>query len=163
MHLSFKNLKMGVFTQPSEIQPHLFHPTPTPFLPKFWNFNQPIYEEWVIICDTIIKHLHSTGFLEIINWIKFDLLTHVNLPLYVLFITLFSRIPDWTVCYINYHHHKLLLDGKKTKLKRRKKWNQNKFHYFEKLRHKDFRIDMISRYVCPYAIDNQSAACLLQR
>ena len=51
---------------------------------------------------------------------------------------------------------------KKAKLKKRKKWNQNKLHYFEKLRHKDFRIDIFLRYVCPCAIDDQSTACLLQ-
>ena len=34
---------------------------------------------------------------------------------------------------------------KKAKLKKRKKWNQNKLHYFEKLQHKDFRIDIFSR------------------
>ena len=35
-----------------------------------------------------IKNLHSTGFLEIINWIKFHPLTTANLPLCVLFMTL---------------------------------------------------------------------------
>ena len=32
------------------------------------------------MCDDIVKHLHSTGFLEIINWIKLDPLTRANLP-----------------------------------------------------------------------------------
>ena len=69
-------------------QPHLFHPPPTPFLPKFRNFNRPIYEKGVIICDTIIKNLHSTGFLEIINQIKFDPLTRASLPMCFLFLTI---------------------------------------------------------------------------